>query len=170
MDNNGKRISHGGFTLIEVVVATALITIVLGGLWAGVSFSGKSTKNSVLQSDALNSADSTFRKLKIFLAACDKIEFPIADMSSEYAVLADPLGDKWVLSLADGKRTVAVSSVKTNDTYKLFSTKQTLLKFTAIDFHNLGGKELKVTVNLNNINGDKVEALTSFVSVFKVGQ
>lgn len=157
------------FTLVESLVAVSIVMVVLGGLWGGVSFSGKSTKNSILQSDALNTADSTFRKLKMFLAACETIDFPVADNSSEYAVLTDYVGAKWAILLGNDKRKVIVSAINSDDTYQLFPTNQTLLKFTKIDFHNLGGKELRVTVELDNINGDKIKSLTSFVSVFKVG-
>jgi prepilin-type N-terminal cleavage/methylation domain-containing protein len=157
------------FTLVELLIAASLITIVLAGLWGGISFSGKATKSSMLQSDAMNSADSTFRKLQMFLAACEKIDFPLADNSSGYAVVTDYIGSKWVIALANDRKTVIVSGVEESNTYKLFSTNQTLLKFTKLDFHNLGGKELKLTLSLDNVNGDKIRSLTSFAGVFKVG-
>jgi len=158
-----------GFTLVEVLVAFSLVMVVLVGLWGGVSFSGKTTKNAILQSDALNAADSTFRKLKMFLASCEKIECPVADTSSDYAIVIDEAGRQWALTLADNKLALIVAAVDGNGAYKLYSLSSTLLKFTKVDFHNLGGKELRVTVSMDNINDSELLSLTSFVSVFKVG-
>jgi len=163
-----SRRFHRGFTLIEVVVTVALITIVLAGLWGGVSFSRKTTSGSMLQSDALNCASTGFRKLDMFLADCEVVNFPVADTSSEYAIIEDQTGHRWVISLSEDRRTITVSSVDNSSSQVLFTTSQTLLTFTAIDFHSMGGKELKLTVKFSNVNGSKSKLLTIAES-FEVG-
>lgn len=164
-----NRLINPGFTLVEVLIASVLVILITGGLWSGISFSGTTTRNSMLQSDALNASDSTFRKLKMFLAACEKIDFPVADASSEYSIVSDSVGKRWVLMLAENKRAIIVSSVDGEKAYRFFSSDQSLIKIMELDFHNLGGKELKVTIKMGNVNDAQLKGLSSFASVFKVG-
>ncbi len=159
------------FTLVEILVVVSLVVVISAGLFSGLIFGERTTAASISKSDALAAAHLCFQRLDKFINLCDTIEYPVADSSADFAIVREKSGARWYVKLSEDKRKVLLSPVDEGSSLLLSDTKRTILQFSQLQFANLYGKELRMTLSFENVNKEKViKGSLDFSRTYPVGQ
>jgi len=118
-----------GFTLVEAVVATALVGVVMLGLWGGLHVSGRTSIRAADQADAFAVAHLALRRLQVFADRGLVLEFPLPGSAAAGAVFVDRTGRRWWVGLAPDRRSLRLGSVDGTTTSVLADTDGTTLRF-----------------------------------------
>lgn len=141
-----------GFTFVEILVVVSLVVIIAAGLFSGLIFGERTTQSSIVKSDALAAAHMCFSRLDKLMVLCDIIEFPTAGSSADYAIVRERSGGRWVIKLSEDQKEVVMTPLTEGESLQLGNTKRTILRYSALQFANLFGKDLRMTVSFANVN------------------
>ena len=166
-----KDSMNKGFTFVEILVVVSLVVVIAASLFSGIVFGERTTGDSIVKSDGMAVAHLCFQRLAKVVQLCDTIEYPIADKCADYAIVRERNGARWAIRLSEDKLKVVLVPLSEGSSLLLASTKRTILKYNQLEFANLSGKDLRMTVSFENVNKKRAfRGSLDFSKTFVVGR
>lgn len=151
MKKSSQLNKQGGFTLIELVVAMAIATIVMAAVAGIFTITIKTYNNSTQQADAQNLAAMTARKIEQEVRVCANLNIYTNKVDS-------PSGTE--IYYDDTKQGIYIGSSTSNSTYLAGTFDKYGCK---LDFKGTGTALLNVTVTITDGGGKTISSVNTSV-------
>lgn len=157
---------RSGLTLVEVVIGALVLSVVIAGLWALSTFSGRSTHASAQQAQYAEACNVLFRRLQRELDRTERVLYPPPGQSTAVLVSRHRSGSTRLTYLAPGQGALVTRSADGDQAAVAGELGGVGLYFTGVLFSNVAGRELQVLVSFCDRTGEDLPSLSQVVASF----
>lgn len=163
MRRQPTRASHRGLTLVEILVAAVVTTLVVGILWTMTSLGERSTSEARGQADCLQRVMTLVRRLSRDVERAELVLLPGTGQTSPGLMLRHAGGAVESVELTRSRRHVVSRNLASQAVVVLADLTDTDLFLAGLEFAACPGGELQVQFSFCDDHGQPVPGLTGLL-------
>jgi len=158
---------RNGFTLVELLFAAAIITLILAGIHQTMLFSRMNADKGTLQTECTAKGCLALEHITRIIRCSERILYPRPGGEANYLVLQDSLGTRRTIYVTpDGER-LCVKVVGTGEPKVIAGLQSSSVLFSNVRFRNVANQEIFMIIAFMTRDGKDIQQFTQVFTSFK---
>ena len=157
------RTRRSGITILEVLIAAAIMTGIIATLWSLTSLGERTSATARTQAEALHRTMVLMRRLSRDVTRAERVLMPGMGTTAFNLVLRHPGGAIQIVEVVPSRKHIVSRNLTTNDVTVVADLSDTNVFFGGVQFISTEDGELQIHVTIVNTEGEPLPGLSGLI-------